>query len=581
MARLKIFVFACVVVLPCAVLVTEIVLYSQNSLYLNDHWIVQKRMMKMGLIGADEFLLTRTSLAQNLLNLGSYHGYQEVIYRQPVTLGQIEFRFQVEDGSYLDLTYNRDGAGYAGLRLSRRADMPSIVFQSTEKGRLRSKILIPIKAIGPGWHTASIRSSSSGLTMKIDQETSVIPTTSRFAVGLVGFRTGIKGARIDDVIIQPITGPALRQNFRNSKNWPRVFACSVGILLLLGALFSRISLGKFWVATKEGFFHWTLISAAGLVCAGCWYLVDYYFYSKWVPRDFYSKWFPRGVVIARPPSEDGFRIPSLEQLRFIGFEAWYGLLGGETITNKGVADRGYPTDRIFRGPIYCGSAKEACIEGMPAGGKSDKSTYRVAFVGSSQTVGAGAKDLEDTFFVRVHRYLGELISPKLHLESVNLSVSGYRAEKLLRDFKSRYRDFPPDLVVINLSFNDRRSAKNFFAAMTEFLDFNAAAGIRTILVEEAYSVEDFAVETDSPQDVLANHQVLRRLGRKYRVPVLPLHDFLSESARLGNGTLWWDQVHLTSYGQELAAAWLAPQVLNILLMARGASPLRPDLPSNG
>ena len=84
--------------------------------------------------------------------------------------------------------------------------------------------------------------------MKIDQETSVIPTTSRFAAGLVGFRAGIKGARIDDVVIQPITGPSFRQNFRNSKNWPRTFACNVGILLLFGALFSRISLGKFWVA---------------------------------------------------------------------------------------------------------------------------------------------------------------------------------------------------------------------------------------------------------------------------------------------------------------------------------------------
>src|SRR5215813_6628613 len=135
---LRILVFACVVVLPCAVLITEIVLYSQNSLYLNDRWIVQKRMMKMGVMGADEFLLTRTPLAQNLLNLGSYYGYQEVIYREPVTLSRIEFRFQVEEGSYLDLTYNRDGARYSGLRLSRREDMPSIVFESTEKGRLRS-----------------------------------------------------------------------------------------------------------------------------------------------------------------------------------------------------------------------------------------------------------------------------------------------------------------------------------------------------------------------------------------------------------------------------------------------------------
>jgi lysophospholipase L1-like esterase len=568
---LRIFVFACVVVLPCAALITEIVLYSQNSLYLNDHWIVQKRMMNMGLMGADEFLLTRTPLAQNLLNLGSYHGYQEAIYRQPVTLGQIGFRFQIEDGSYLDVTYNRDAGGYSGLRLSRREDMQSIVFESTEKGRLRSKSIIPIQAIGPGWHTASIWSSSSGLTVKIDQETSVIPTASRFAAGLVAFAAGIKGARIDDVVIQPITGPSFRQNFRNSKNWARTFACNVGIVLLFGALLSRISLGKFWVATKEGLFHWSLISVVGLGWAGCWYLVDYYFYSKRVPRD---------LAITRPLfSEERFRIPSFEQLRFSAFKAWYGLLGGETITHQGVADRGYPLGRIFRGPIYCGPAKEACIEGMrpaTAGRKSDKSTYRVLFIGSSQTVGAGAKDLEDTFFVRVHQYLSEAISPKFHLESVNLSVSGYRAEKLLRDFQSRYRDFPPDLVVINLSFNDGRSAENFFTAMTEFLDFNETAGIKTILLEEAYSTE-----TDPPRGLFANHQVLRRLGRKYRVPVLPLHDFLSESAKLGNGRLWWDQVHLTSYGQELTADWLAPQILNILLTARSASPLRPDLPSNG
>jgi len=556
---LRIFVFACIVVLPCAVLVTEIVLYSQNSLYLNDRWIVQKRMMKMGVMGADEFLLTRTPLAQNLLNLGSYHGYQEVIYRQPVTLGQIEFRFQVEDESYLDLTYNRDVAGYSGLRLSRREDMPSFVFESTEKGRLRSKTLIPIQAIGPGWHTASIRSSSSGLTVKIDQATSAIPTSSRFAAGLVGFRAGIKGATIDDVVIQPITGPSFRQNFRNSKNWPRTFACNVGLLLLFGALFSRISLGKFWVATKEGLFHWTVISGVGLVCAGCWYLVDYYFYSKWVPRRF---------AITRPLfSKEDFSIRSFEQLRFIAFEAWSGLLGGETITHEGVADRGYPTHRIFRGPIYCGPANEACIEGMrPAtdAGKSDKSsTYRVLFIGSSQTVGAGAKDLEDAFFVRVHHYLSAAIAPKFHLESVNLSVSSYHAEKLLRNFKSRYRDFPPDLVVINLSFNDRASPEDFFAAMTGFLDFNEAAGIKTILLEEGCSVE-----TDLYQGIFANHQILRRLGRKYHVSVLPLHDFLSQSAKLGNGTLWWDQVHLTSYGQEITAAWLAPQVLNILLTAR-------------
>ncbi len=115
-------------------------------------------------------------------------------------------------------------------------------------------------------------------------------------------------------------------------------------------------------------------------------------------------------------------------------------------------------------------------------------------------------------------------------------------------------------MVINLSNNDGRSPQNFAAAMTGFLDFNAAAGIKTILLEEANSSE-----MAPGKNLFANHQVLRQLGEKYGVPVLPLHGFLSESASLGNGWLWWDQVHLTSYGQEVTAGWLAPQVLNILL----------------
>jgi len=553
---LRVFLVICVVLLPCAALLTEIVLYSQNSLYLNDRWIVQKRMMSMAILRADDYLLTRTPLAQNVLNLGLYHGYQEVIYRQPLTLGQIQFRFQVEEGSYLDLTYNRDGTKYSGIRLSRRKDMPAIVFESTDQGQFRSANSIPIQLIGPGWHEASIGSSSSGLIVTIDDQTSAIPTASRFTAGLVGFRAGMNGASIDDVAIRPLTGPSFREGFRNSKNWPLTFACNVGLLILFGALLSRITLGKFWVVTKDGFFYWTLISVAGSLCAGCWYLLDYHFYSKLTPRD---------TGITRPLfGRKVSSFHSFERLRFVVFETWYGLSGGETISHQGVANRGYTTLRIFQGPIYCGSAKDPCVEGLPPApnvGKSDNlPTYRVLFIGSSQTVGAGARGLEETFFVRVHRSLSAAIAPKFRLESVNSSVSAYRAADLLREYQSRYRDLRPDLVVINLSNNDQRSREKFAVAMTGFLELNRAAGIQTILLQEANSPE-----MADHKRLLANHEVLRQLGEKYHVSVLPLHGFLSQSARLGNGALWWDPVHLTSFGQEVTAGWLAPQLLNALL----------------
>jgi len=198
---LKLFLFACILSVPGAALLTELVLYSQNSIYLNDRWIAEKRMMKMGLVRGDEYLLTRTPLARNMLDLGRYHGYQEVIYRDLLTLSSLEFDFSIDDASYLDVTYNRDDNGYAGVRLSRRQDMPSFAFESTAQGGFRSRRLIPIQNLEPGWHRAVIRSSGLGLTLVIDRASIDLPTASSPGSGRIGFFAGMNGATIDNVSI--------------------------------------------------------------------------------------------------------------------------------------------------------------------------------------------------------------------------------------------------------------------------------------------------------------------------------------------------------------------------------------------
>jgi lysophospholipase L1-like esterase len=185
-------------------------------------------------------------------------------------------------------------------------------------------------------------------------------------------------------------------------------------------------------------------------------------------------------------------------------------------------------------------------------GSNSAPLYRVLFVGTSQTIGAGALTLEDTFFALVHRYLRDKIPGSIYLESINISVSGSHSPLLLKEYDENYLKFRPDIVVINLPNNDQ----GLEAAIDGFLKQKELYGIKTVLLEEANTSEKY--DTD---DLLSNQEVLRRLAKRYNVPVYSLRNFLSQPTIAGSGALWWDDFHLTSYGQGVVGRWLAPKIL--------------------
>lgn len=54
---------------------------------------------------------------------------------------------------------------------------------------------------------------------------------------------------------------------------------------------------------------------------------------------------------------------------------------------------------------------------------------------------------------------------------------------------------------------------------------------------------------------------MRRLGTELRVPLVDMHAHLRSSR--DTGFLWWDQVHLTSYGQRLFADKLYGEIMKL------------------
>jgi len=200
---------------------------------------------------------------------------------------------------------------------------------------------------------------------------------------------------------------------------------------------------------------------------------------------------------------------------------------------------------------------EGQVRGLPP--KSDR-TIRVAFLGTSQTWGSGAERISETFVARCHGLLAQTLGD-ISVETYNFSISGSSSTELLTKYAESWRFSRPDLLVINLSTNDRK-----IDTLTENLRTLAhlarTAGGRVVFI-----LEPNAAEVDH-RALQKRHSAVQRLGQELGVPVWNLDRYMSSDPVYDSGMIWWDFVHLTSYGHGVVAEWLAPQILAMIRSGR-------------
>ena len=114
-------------------------------------------------------------------------------------------------------------------------------------------------------------------------------------------------------------------------------------------------------------------------------------------------------------------------------------------------------------------------------------------------------------------------------------------------------------MIVDLAHNDDDRAR-YRAALEELIAFDLARGTPTVLV----------LEPDSPEDVspntLPNHAIAREVGARTGTPVVDMMARLS--AEPDAGFLWWDGVHLTSFGQRRFAAILSEELRRLGIPSR-------------
>lgn len=553
----------CLLWIALVITATEFIQYSRNVLLLNGHWVSSKVLMQMPPMGAYPFVLTRNALQRNQLDLGAWHGFNEVHLNEPVQPAEIDYRFRLAPDAYIYFIFNRGENGHDGIRLSRNERFPSMLYHADRTNRFlaRTLLMLPANALNDGWHELRLSFDSRQVVASIDGSFLVFAPASA-ASQVIGFRGGLFSADVDSVRIVGRDGEKLLdESFRNRQSYWTIMAVVASITLVPIMISAIPFLLRRRQATqvKRAVFQCLLTMAVALIILSTIFLFDYFIWSS---RYLYAGYQPGAVH----PHALAVHV---EALRTKLFRAKADLTDGVARVNA------FPVRKEIRQTIsewngsgpsgFTNMARYSAHSSVPTSlsdqevqGLPEKTpgTIRVAFLGTSQTYGEGAETIGATFVARCHILVAGA-QENGRLETYNFSVQGSSSDQLLKKYEESWRFAQPDLLIVNLSNNDPDAANLSRNLETLANEVRATRG-QIAFVLEANSPEG------NPVHLASNHAAIRKLGAKLGVPVWDLHGYLSSEAVYDSGMLWWDNVHLTNYGQSLTARWLADQIKPLL-----------------
>ncbi len=508
--RLAWTVAACLALqLPAAWLVARAWRGAGNTLLAGERWVSTKTELERGVIGAWAFVTERRALAGGELDLSAWHGFNEVRTRRTFAdLEEVRVEFDLDPQSWLLLRLHADDAPSAtGWLLSALPARESTRVEVGSDGEFLASRPLTAAQLEAGRHVAHLLRTATGYELRIDGAVAYEASGPLPAGVSVALRSGHRRVRVRAVEVAN-AGEVWREGFDGPSSTQRI----AGVLLawvalptlLLLALGSPASARRRGLAAIYGSFLLLLVS-----------IVAFAFADRWAYR------YPR-LDDALREAEDYFRKGEKDAVLAE-------LLDRHGPPPGGVDPRG--SDVAATGPL-----RQEGGNGGP---------WKVLFVGGSQTWGAGAAAEGDTWVRQTEILLRDRHG--LDVECMNGGVSGFKAwdvATLLGEHLFAYR---PDMIVINLGSNDRQSS--FHEPLQRMVSRSLGRGARVVLVQEANS------PMAADRGLGARHREMRAIAETYDVPVVAMHSYLAGRQQLG--LLWWDKVHLTSFGQRLMADRMA------------------------
>ena len=508
-------------------------------------------------MGAEHFMKTRNALFRNRLHLGEWHGFNELSLKELVEPATIEYRFRLSRGAYLYFIFNRSESRHYGIRLSRNVKFPSMFYQADRSNKFVSRTVLDLipSSLNDGWHNLVLSFGSGQVTASLDRASLTSMPVKIEGPQIIGLQGGFLPADVDSVRITGKDGRTIiDDSFSNRRHyWTILAAVAVISFLVIGfttiPLLRRDSPNEF----KLGVFRCLMGLGVAIMVLSLLFGFDYFFWSS---RYLYDDYLPGDAH----PYAITVRIEALRKKLFL-YPKGVGAFPSDKEVREAITrwdgDKPIIFDDIVRytreHPIVPDFLDDGQVRGLPP--KSDR-TIRVAFLGTSQTWGSGAERIAETFVARSHGLLAQALGD-ISVETYTFSISGSTSPELLGKYAESWRFSQPDLLVINLSNNDRRP-DTLTANLRTLAHQTRAAGGRVVFLLEPNAAE---VEHRGLQE---KHSAIQRLGQELRIPVWNLDKYMSSDPVYDSGMMWWDKVHLTSYGHGVVAEWLAPQMLAMI-----------------
>lgn len=454
---------------------------------------------------AEEYFTRFQALSRYRLDLGAWHGFQEVLYKDPVYPEKIEFKFLLPQDTYLYVIFNKSDEGFSGIRISAHGLFSNIYFTATDDGKFTDQTPYGIDVLRTNaWNYGSVAFSTATVSLRVNgKEVGSFPFSPK-AAQYIGFRGCHGPVLIDDVAIwTPYPAPPIFESFFNFRQLlHRTLLALCGLFLVNAALFwilflRRRGLPKILIGLLK-------VNFAVLIASLCLfglnlYLLDKYPNPQYVKRELEKKY------------PDLYKIRALEIV-------------------SGVMDR--------------------------YGNEDLRAVRRVLVIGTSQTWGMGAKTEAHTMVSRLEMMLNNYRTENTSYECINGAVPSVLSGHLIQAYRETLGTLKPDILIAILSFNDSDQLDSFRQNLQELIRLCKTQSIKVCFVLEATSPEYPLARLD-----LA-HGVMRKLARENNIVLLDAPVFLNQN--LAAGILWWDIVHLTSFGQELLARFIYGKIKPLL-----------------
>lgn len=568
-----------ILVLLLSWITAELIGYSLNTMQWRSDWTLGKSLLHNNMMGAREAKNTRNLFATNRLNLSVWHGYQEVLHTRPIAFGEIKARVRVASEGYLDVLLSKNPATSAWLRVSVSSDYPSAYFETDITGRQVYEKPLSIAVPEEQWFWLGILHQQGRNTLRIEGS-EVAQFDRQIEAGLLGFRGAWAPSKVDEVYVSARDGTTvIADGFRQSQLVRFFFSVVLALLIALYIFVHAVRFivqgrVKFFVrGGKESYSAYSTATKADTVCTLvslhlvfvllALLLFDYFSFSRKYP-DGLKSWI----------ATDSLVLSKVEKVRlkvvapFASLHHWYFPELRDQQKQAIAKVHKYlelpSNDARFSNNAFQivrnDSARETHqIDNRPERIESyftkyplPESAQVIVLVGTSQTFGTGALRLEDRLSFQVFDEITRDSSESRPTVVLNIARVGSRAEVLRKVYQSVLPYLGAHTVVINLGNNDSDLSK-LSQGVRKMLELHRMHGGKAIVVQEPVRVQYMSYEK--------KYQVLAEVAKEFGAALLPMVRYFSTEEVVQSGHLWWDRVHLTSYGQQLLGKQIAEEIL--------------------